>query len=428
MPNKSTAGVIAIIIGFLLLSASFVSAATIDDLKASIAQKNAELEQIQKEIDAYQKQIDETGKAADSLKKAIAQLTNIKNKLLSDIRATQKKIDIANVNIKKLSTDIDDKKKRLQRSLAALGASLRSVNDLEENSLVEILLSNQKFSDVWDDIDNLGTVQKNLKEHIEEVGEIKKDLEADKAKTEAEKKKLVNLKTGLSDQQKIVQNNQKEKDWLLKETKNKEAEYQRMLGERLEKKLELEQEILEFESKINLTVDVSKLPRVGSGVLSWPLNKIKITQYFGNTPFASKNPQVYNGGGHNGVDFRASVGTPVKAALSGRVVDTGNTDTACYGVSYGKWVLIEHGNGLSTLYAHLDLIKAGPGDNVSTGDVIGYSGNTGYTTGPHLHFTVFAAQAVRVSGPSEYRSKTCGTYLKLPISPRGGYLNPLSYL
>ena len=87
---------------------------------------------------------------------------------------------------------------------------------------------------------------------------------------------------------------------------------------------------------------------------------------------------------------------------------------------------MEHDNNLSTLYAHLSLIRVDAGDAVQAGDLLGYSGNTGYSTGPHLHFAVFASKAVRVT--SEYKSKICGTLLTLPLSPKNGYLNPLSYL
>ena len=100
----------------------------------------------------------------------------------------------------------------------------------------------------------------------------------------------------------------------------------------------------EFESLIRVEIDPNSLPKAGSGVLSWPLDSVKLTQYFGNTPFASKNPQVYNGGGHNGIDLRASVGTPVKSAGFGTVVDSGDTDASCDGVSW-QMVLIKHNNG-----------------------------------------------------------------------------------
>jgi murein DD-endopeptidase MepM/ murein hydrolase activator NlpD len=112
----------------------------------------------------------------------------------------------------------------------------------------------------------------------------------------------------------------------------------------------------------------------------------------------------------------------------GRVIGVGNSDLACSGVSYGKWILIKHNNGLSTLYAHLSSFDVSQGDSVASGQKIASSGNTGYSTGPHLHFTVYASDAVRVSGPGEYKSKVCGTDLLIPVAPRNGYLNPLTYL
>ena len=94
------------------------------------------------------------------------------------------------------------------------------------------------------------------------------------------------------------------------------------------------------------------------------------------------------GGGSALISFGASIGTPIKAALSGTVLGTGNTDSikGCY--SFGKWVMVKHNNGLNTMYAHLSQISVSSGQSVSTGQVLGYSGETGYATGPHLHFEV----------------------------------------
>lgn len=149
-----------------------------------------------------------------------------------------------------------------------------------------------------------------------------------------------------------------------------------------------------------------------------------MTQYFGNTSF-SQRTNAYNGNGHNGVDFRANTGDQVYASANGTVTDTGNTDAVpgCY--SYGKWVLIEHDNGLSTMYAHLSLIKAQEGDTVSRGEVIGYTGNTGYSTGPHLHFTVYATEGVQVVQYDD--SINCQSAV-IPIADLDAYLDPLNYL
>ncbi|MCR4306448.1 MAG: M23 family metallopeptidase, partial [Candidatus Yonathbacteria bacterium] len=226
----------------------------------------------------------------------------------------------------------------------------------------------------------------------------------------------------------IADNSRSQKNQLLAQTKNKEANYQKALNEKLRLKEEFEKELLKFESELRIAIDPTSLPPAGAGILLWPLKDIFITQKFGNTDFAQSG--AYSGKGHNGIDFRASVGTEVKAALSGVVEATGNTDQypGCY--SYGKWVLIKHNNGLSTLYAHFSLIKAVAGQQVSTGDVIGYSGNTGYSTGPHLHLTVYASQGVKITrlGDIPGRPITKCSGASIPIASLNAYLNPLDYL
>jgi murein DD-endopeptidase MepM/ murein hydrolase activator NlpD len=85
---------------------------------------------------------------------------------------------------------------------------------------------------------------------------------------------------------------------------------------------------------------------------------------------------------HAGVDFAAPRGTPVRAAYAGRVIITG-----WYG-GYGKVVVLDHGDGISTLYGHLSVVLVGSGQRVAAGTVIGRVGSTGYSTGPHLHYEV----------------------------------------
>ena len=171
-------------------------------------------------------------------------------------------------------------------------------------------------------------------------------------------------------------------------------------------------------------INPKRYPSSGKGILSWPLDNIRITQKFGVTDF-SRLTNAYNGHGHNGVDFGAPIGTKVKASLSGTVLGVGNTDAVCPGASYGKWVFIQHNNGLSTIYAHLSLIKVIKGSQVITGDTIGYSGITGFATGPHLHFGVYASQGVKILSR---KSTVCGGTYTIPIADLRAYLDPLAYL
>ncbi len=180
--------------------------------------------------------------------------------------------------------------------------------------------------------------------------------------------------------------------------------------------------MFEFESKLRLEIDPSSIPPAGKGILRWPLDAVYITQHFGRTVDAAR---LYTSGTHNGIDFRAAPGTIIRVAADGIIKGVGNTDQyrGCY--SYGKWVLVEHNNGLSTLYAHLSLIKVTPGERVLRGEILGYSGSTGYATGPHLHFTVYASAGVKIS---KYDHSVNCKSATIPIADIRAYLDPLIYL
>jgi murein DD-endopeptidase MepM/ murein hydrolase activator NlpD len=90
----------------------------------------------------------------------------------------------------------------------------------------------------------------------------------------------------------------------------------------------------------------------------------------------------WSGGVHTGLDFAGSSGTPIRAAASGTVISTG------YEGAYGNRIVIDHGNGFRTTYNHLSGITVSVGQKVTAGDRIGSLGNTGNSTGPHLHFEV----------------------------------------
>ncbi|MGO8692939.1 MAG: peptidoglycan DD-metalloendopeptidase family protein [Rectinemataceae bacterium] len=121
-----------------------------------------------------------------------------------------------------------------------------------------------------------------------------------------------------------------------------------------------------------------KLREISGDLFHWPARGW-ITSYYGwrNDPFTDMRSF------HNGLDIGVDVGTPIQAAMDGIVADTG------YSSISGNYVLIAHHGGWSSFYCHLSRILVGGGERVRVGDRIGLSGNTGYTTGPHVHFSVF---------------------------------------
>lgn len=396
------------------------------DLRQKVEERTKQIQEIQREIDAYKKEIDKSLKESQSLKSEIFRLELIAKKLAKDISLTERQIESSELSIERLSIEIDEKAESIYKNHEALGEILRRTYEEEATSLVELTLASNNFSDFFNEVQRSEDFEKAIQSKLSELKTIKIEFEEEKSDKEKEKKNLEGYKARLNDEKKLTNINKTAKNSVLKETKNKEENFKKLLADRLAKELALEAEVREFESQIRVEIDPKSLPAAGRGVLNWPVDNVLITQYFGNTDFATKNPQVYSGKGHNGIDLRASEGTAVKSAESGKIIDAGDTDMTCPGASYGKWILLEHTNGLSTLYAHLSIIKTTPGQKVASGQLIGYSGNTGYSTGPHVHFAVFAARGVKVD---QLKSKVpgCGTYT-IPVASQSSYLNPLSYL
>ncbi|MFH1608711.1 MAG: peptidoglycan DD-metalloendopeptidase family protein [Patescibacteria group bacterium] len=409
-----------LLVGILLIiPLVFSNAQTAQELNDKISQKNSDIAKLEAEIKSYQNELTSLSKQKSSLAGSIKELDITRKKLNADIAITQDKIDKTNLIIKGLSSQILTKEDSISNDIQAITLDIRKISEFEEYDLIEVLLSKNNFTDIWNDIDSIIFVREKIRERISELRLIKVDLEDTRVETTDARNELVVLKNKLADQKKIVDQNTKEKNKLLSQTKNSESAYQKLLQDRLVKKIAFEKEITDYESQLKFILDPSSLP--GKGSLSWPLDYIYVTSPFG--------PRTLGGvaGFHNGTDFKAAVGTPVKAASDGTVKGIGDTDATCfYKTSFGKFIFIKHNNGLATTYAHLSLIKVKEGQKVKKGEVIGYSGNTGHSTGPHLHFSVYVA---KVAEMTTRPSTLCpGETYRIPMAPTDAYLNPMLYL
>jgi len=432
------------------LSSVITHAETVAELQQKINDWNSQIASLEAEIAAYEEDLEKIGADRKTLESEIARLDLSRKKIATDIAVTRNRISATSLELQELEIEIEDKIQKSNAGKETIKESLRTISRIDDISIVEHFLSGVSFSKAWEDVDRLRRVQTVLNEEIKELLVIQQALEQNRGEVIEKQGALISFSKELSGQRSVLDETRRSQSTILSRTKNEEAEYQKLLQEKREAREQLESDLKAFESQLQYTLNPSSIPAVGSGILSFPLdtavmlrckdrertygNIYCITQYFGNTAFAQSG--AYNGQGHNGIDFGASTGTKVISALAGIVEGVGDTDVApgCY--SYGKWVLVKHNNGLSTLYAHLSHISVSKGDAVGTGGLVGYSGNTGYSTGPHLHFTLFASDGVEVKNLRDWyiangRSPSTGCAkggVSIPVAPTQAYLNPFDYL
>ncbi len=418
---------------------------TAAEIQAKITEQNAKIKALEQEIAEYERTLNTLGGQKKTLQGEISRIDVSRKKISTDIAVSENRITAASLELSRLGGAISDKTRRIETSSAAIYKSLRSLNAIGDTTLVEHLFTAGGMVEAWQEADRLEQLQETLESEIAELEDTKEALHEDYDITEKEKAKLVSLKKQLADQKYLLDQTRKEQANLLTDTKSKESAYQKLLAEKQAAKLEFEKQLAAYEASLEYTLNPSSIPKAGSGVLGFPLdpsymtrckdrqatykNLYCLTQYFGNTAFAQTG--AYRGKGHNGVDFGAPEGTRVVSAASGVIAGVGNTDAAkgCY--SYGKWIVVKHNNGLSTLYAHLSVQSVKVGDAVSEGSLLGLSGKTGYATGPHLHFTVLDSSGVNfirmADIPGRNYSSPCDN-AQVPAANPAAYLNPMQYL
>lgn len=395
--------------------------ASTTDLMSKIQEHNNQIKQLEQEINQYNQEVDTASKQKVTLQNTLKTLDLTKKKISTDINLTDTKISKTNLTIEQVNNEIDKTKTSINVDKKAIANAIKNINILESTNIVQTILSNKNVTDIWNQINNIKDTQDIIMSRSKELATLKTDLEAKQGSLTSQKKTLVALKQDLNGKKQAVAYTTQQKATLLAETKNKEETFKQLVKTKEEQKAQFEKELYQFESQLNLVIDINKYPEPLNGILSWPLENVFITQKFGKTVDSKK---LYVSGSHNGVDFRASVGTRVKNVLDGIVVGTGNTDiyAGCY--SFGKWVMVKHDNGLSTIFGHLSVISVSNGQRLDTGDLIGYSGNTGYTTGPHLHISVYATQGVRIE---KFKNSIGCKQATLPLADIKAYLDPMAY-
>lgn len=415
---------------FLVGSPVFAQEADIARIEQRIEERNNERKALEAQAKELRRQLEQVGNEKSLVSKELSQIAAERKSLENEIAQTQNQIEKIRLEAQRSESLIRTYSQKISSNTSTLGALIRSFATSEASSDFQLFLSSERLSDMLVKRDSYLRLQKPIIETTNELMTHRGLAYESTQQLRSQQESLVVENNILDDQKEIVVVKETEKDQILNQVKNKEQGVQTTLQKTLQMISQLDQEIRNFESTISFLLDSSALPKKGSQVLRWPLDYVLITQRFGKTVSSER---LYVSGSHSGMDFRASVGTPVYATAPGIVRGVGDTDLTCPKASFGKWVFIEHtGIGLSSTSGHLSKIAVTEGQKVKSGDVIGYTGNTGRSTAPHLHLTIYATKGV--NGEEGVRitdrpSAACsGKSYRMPLAPTAAYLDPIDYL
>ncbi len=358
----------------------------------------------------------ETEERSRSLKQELGRIDYSINQINLGIKSSEITIDKLELEVAALQYDISDAESKSTIKKSAIGNLLKILSERDNESLLLAMLKTRTLADNLLEIESISDLNGGLSDEVRKLTELRENLSSNLNEREKKRNALVQENQTLKVRKNLVEDQKLERKSLLAQTSAQEKQYQRLLTDLEKKQAEISDEIEAIEEELRKKIDPSLLPSKRPGVLQMPVQGY-ISQEFGQTAFARKSSYV--GKFHNGIDIAASIGTPIVAAEEGKIVKIGDSDKYCRKGAYGKYIVIEHPNNLTTLYGHLSAFNASLGEGmvVRRGEVIGYVGKTGYATGPHLHLTVYSSLTFYVG-----KSRTCG-----PL-PYGGYLNPMDYL
>lgn len=409
-----------------LLPAVSMAAApqTRDELEQQIKDRAKQLETLNQAIQTTQNNLNSVQSQKTTLQKEVKTLDYSINQLNLNIKADQVSVQKIGYQIESIDMDINDIEISVAQKSASIVDLFRELQRQDKNTLM-IFLENKTISEGLSATQSLEDVRSQLALDIQTLKDLKVQYQGKMEDLGTKQKELQYHQENLKNRKQIAEDTKQERATLLAQTKEKESAYQKQLADLKKLQEDIANEIEAMDAQLRSKVDPKFLPPLSSGILGYPIqgDKSDMTQGYGATSFAKYG---YRGKWHNGLDFGVPIGSPIFAAESGTVLATGDQDKYCYKGAYGKFVLLKHENNLTTLYGHLSKYIVSPGQRVERGQVIGYSGKTGYATGPHLHFTVFATPTIPPA-TGKYPegispSKSCG-----PM-PYGGDLNPLGYL
>lgn len=384
---KRRSKIITVLATFLLITSSmYVFANEIDEKKDSL--KDAEQQQKEVESQLQNKQMEEAEiiEKIEALEMDILETENEITRLETQISETVEKIEVTQEDLEVAEETIGEKNDTLESRLDTM---YRRGNI----GYIEVLLGSGDFTELLTNIDMIRMIANQDVELIEELEEQRELIASKKKLLEDQEAKLLTYQQDAKSQkeelqvsrgtqitlrrevQSTISDMETNLDQMEQESKSLEAEIQK-LQEAEQARLEAERKKQEEAKRAE---EQAKRQKEASQPSGWPVpGHTRISSPYGNRT----HPVLGGTRFHSGIDIPAPTGRPVVAAASGTVI------MSQYSGSYGNVVIVDHGAGLSTLYAHNSRNQVRVGQQVEAGQTIALIGSTGRSTGPHSHFEV----------------------------------------
>jgi murein DD-endopeptidase MepM/ murein hydrolase activator NlpD len=373
----------------------FVTANTseINNLNAEIEQKRKKIEQLEKSIETYKDRVREKQLEASSLSNQLAILDNRRAQVELDIELTENKLAALNLEIAVLEGEITQTETQIDTQKVIIGELVRTIYYNQEKNILEIIAAYDTFSDFYNQLQYLYTIEQDLGSSAKNLRLAKEELESQHEQKEGVKLAYIDVQEELEAKREELEEQSFLKQHVLAQTEASERQFQTLIGSLRAQYQQIENEIQNIEEKVRQRLtEQERLQELDELVvgdptkLSWPVPSRYVTARFRDPDYPYRH--VFE---HNAIDIRASQGTPLKAAASGYVARAKQCSTSsCY-----SFIMLIHNNGLSTVYGHVSRLAVTEDQFVARGDVIGYSGGTPgtvgagpFVTGPHLHFEV----------------------------------------
>lgn len=358
--NKKFVSIVALV---LLVCFIFVFAISfLSPYIATAAPTQADIQEAQNKVDAA----NEKKQEAERQKKSVLEQ---KNEIESQIDDIQIKLDECSAELEAKTNELKEAEEKEKQQYETMKLRLRTMYEDNSSSYIELIFNGDSLTDAinnYELIKQLLTYDNNMYENLEKT---RKEIEKVKIQIEEKKDLIQSQKSELDIKNaELAETVKKLNDDIASSQKEKEAAEREM--QRLKQ---------QYAASISGNAPAAGGAYYSGGKLQWPTPSCTyITSYYGYRLHPTLN--VWKG--HTGIDIGAGYGADVLAAEDGTVTVAGTN------VAYGKYIIINHGGGLATLYAHNSSLLVSSGQNVKRGEVIAKVGSTGYSTGPHCHFEV----------------------------------------